>query len=273
MILVNTESGELLDAAAAERRAEHIRLRLDAIADNYTVIMPMIREAIEKRDDMALGYRSPGEYVKDRFGAALGRLGMDVRREVVRELTEAGLSTRAIAPVVGVTQQMVVKDVAATRDNPVVTSSPPPVEAPTPPAVTGIDGKTYPQRKSRTSHPRVDRSRAGVEKRTATIAELAGSGHTSAQIAAQVGIEDARVRMVARENGIDIPADRSTIKTKRPESTRIAGTTVTALEGLAMGVELIDYEAVESDPAWAESLKTSMKALNRFANHFKEQGR
>lgn len=126
MTLVNTETGELveaLDAAAAERRAMKISLRLDAIADNYEAVMPMIREAIEMRDDMALGYRSPGDYVSDRFGGALQRLGMDVRRAVVGELTAAGLSTRAIAPVVGVTQQMVVKDLRAIEgDNRVVTS-------------------------------------------------------------------------------------------------------------------------------------------------------
>ncbi len=162
---VNTDTGELLDSAAAERRAERISLRLDTIADNYAAVMPMIRDAIEKRDDLALGYRSPGEYVADRFGGSLQRLGMEVRRAVVGELTAAGLSTRAIAPVVGVSHVMVKKD----RDagvNPVNTSPEPefvsatealaeitqtPVvaedreaEATTGPApVVGIDGKTY----------------------------------------------------------------------------------------------------------------------------------
>ena len=99
-----------LDRAAAERRAERISLRLDAIADNYTAVMPMIRESIAKRDDIALGYRSVSEYVADRFGGALSRLGVDVRREVVRELTTAGMSTRAIAPVVGVSKDTVHRD-------------------------------------------------------------------------------------------------------------------------------------------------------------------
>lgn len=98
------------DAAAAERRAERIRLRLDAIADNYTAVLPMIRQAIEMRDDVALGYRSVGDYVADRFGAALDSLGVDVRLAVVRELAEAGLSSRAIAPVVGVTDRQVRRD-------------------------------------------------------------------------------------------------------------------------------------------------------------------
>lgn len=124
--MVDIATGEIVefDKAAAERRAERITLRLDAIADNYVAVMPMIREAIEKRDDLALGYRSPGEYVADRFGGALQRLGVDVRREVVRELTAAGMSTRAIAPVVGVSQQMVQKDRRAIEsgDNRVVTT-------------------------------------------------------------------------------------------------------------------------------------------------------
>jgi len=103
MTLVDHRTGEVIefDRAAAERRAERITMRLDAIAENYSRVLPMIREAIEKRDDIALGYRSPGDYVSDRFGNALSNLGLDVRRAVVKELTDAGLSTRAIAPVVG----------------------------------------------------------------------------------------------------------------------------------------------------------------------------
>lgn len=132
MTLVNTQTGEVIefDRAAAERRAERIRLRLDSIADSYTAVMPMIREAIEKRDDVALGYRSVSEYVSDRFGGALTRLGVEVRREVVRELTEAGMSSRSIAPIVGVSDRMVRKD-QSTGGNPVPTSP-----SPETPAVT-----------------------------------------------------------------------------------------------------------------------------------------
>lgn len=108
-------TGEVIefDKAAAERRAERITLRLDSIADNYAAVMPMIREAIEKRDDIALGYNSPTAYVSDRFGGSLQRLGVEVRRSVVKELTEAGMSTRAIAPVVGVSNKTVSQDIRA----------------------------------------------------------------------------------------------------------------------------------------------------------------
>lgn len=161
MTLVNVETGELVefDRAAAERRAERITLRLDAIAENYSRVLPMIREAIEKRDDIALGYRSPSEYVADRFGQALTGLGVDVRRAVVGELTEAGLSTRAIAPVVGVSERTAAYDAArvqpCTPQTPEGASFPPrsdvhatdegaPEASPARPPVTGIDGKTYP---------------------------------------------------------------------------------------------------------------------------------
>lgn len=178
MTVVDTRTGEVVefDRAAAERRAERITLRLDSIAENYRAVMPMIREAIEKRDDIALGYRSPGEYVADRFGQSLANLGIQVRRAVVAELTEAGLSTRAIAPVVGVSNKTVHGDLTAgvTRgntstsnlpddttgeevtpsgaDQPVTAGAPEVEESPGrrvehSPAprrpVTGLDGKTY----------------------------------------------------------------------------------------------------------------------------------
>jgi len=181
MNLLDTVTGELVefDRASAERRAERITLRLDAIADNYRAVLPLIREAIEKRDDIALGYRSPGEYVADRFGQSLAGLGVDVRRAVVGELTEAGLSTRAIAAPLGVSEGTVRSDLKQVRsathltqtpasdlhDQPTAASSAPvasdveqapggegngeaPVHHPEDPSprspVTGIDGKTYP---------------------------------------------------------------------------------------------------------------------------------
>lgn len=180
MTLVNTVTGELVefDRAAAERRAERITLRLDTIADNYRAVLPMIREAIEKRDDLALGYRSPGDYISDRFGQSLAGLGIEVRRAVVGELTEAGLSTRAIAPVVGTSHETVRSDLRSGVKDLTPAQTPEPADdgeadagsgqtpeggrvqpdagsptpdtsgerpAPSPSPVTGIDGKTYPR--------------------------------------------------------------------------------------------------------------------------------
>jgi hypothetical protein len=123
----------------------------------------------------------------------------------------------------------------------------------------------------RSATGRVDRSRAGTAQRVATIRDLAEQGYTSRQIAEKVGVLDERVREISRTYDVDIPADRATRKTKQPQSTRIAATTVTALEGLAMGVDLIDYDALEIDPTWAESLRDSLKILNGFAKHITKE--
>jgi hypothetical protein len=148
----------------AERLSSRISARLDGIADNYVAVMPLIREALNRNVYDVLGYPSHGAYVKDRFGDALGKLGIELRREIVRELSSAGLSTRAIAPVVGVSDYTVRQDIAAGARSlaPDPTSYVPAVivnestgevidDAPvtstdthTTKVVHGLDGKSYP---------------------------------------------------------------------------------------------------------------------------------
>lgn len=155
MTVVNVETGELvdlLDREQAERLTTRISLKLDAMADTYVGVMPLIREAIVRQAYVALGYRSVGEYVADRFGGSLGKLGVEIRREVVRELTDAGMSTRAIAPVVGVSDRQVRYDVGRVSHLPEAPEGgavdEPETVAPRSP-VTGIDGKTYTPPKTR----------------------------------------------------------------------------------------------------------------------------
>ena len=149
-------SGQSIDRADAELRAEQIRRHLDDLADTYSVVMPMIREAIEQQDYFALGYRSPGEYVSDRFGGALTRLGADVRRVVVAELSAAGMSVRAIAPVVGASVGTVHSDQVFRTEHLEAGEPQSPAhhkvaeeaadECPRLAPVIGIDGKTYGKR-------------------------------------------------------------------------------------------------------------------------------
>jgi len=141
MTLVDTGTGEILDVEEAERRASYICTDLDAAAGSFEHAMGLMRQAITERDDIALGYRSPGDYVSDRFGGRLSRLGVDLRREVVRELTEAGMSTRAIAPVVGVDQKTVVRDRRAGEANASPAPSPV-VEAEVPDSAESVAGDT-----------------------------------------------------------------------------------------------------------------------------------
>jgi hypothetical protein len=114
--LMVVETGEVVVQMTAEEASSittQISVKLDALADNYESVMPLIRDAITRQAHAALGYNSPGAYVAERFGRALSRLGGHLRREVSRELSEAGLSTRAIAPVVGVSHMTVARDVAS----------------------------------------------------------------------------------------------------------------------------------------------------------------
>ena len=94
----------------AERITARIADKLDGIADNYEQVMPLIREALTRQAHVALGYASVTAYVSERFSGALSRLSRDIRVPVVQELSAAGMSTRAIAPIVGTTHKTVVKD-------------------------------------------------------------------------------------------------------------------------------------------------------------------
>lgn len=104
----------------ARRWAERARLDLEAAADRGESGLSKIRTAISERHDEALGYRSLGDYLRTEYADALGNVcrvfGVEFRRQVVAELTEAGLSTRAIAPVVGADYSTVSRDRARVAD-------------------------------------------------------------------------------------------------------------------------------------------------------------
>ena len=74
------------------------------------------------------------------------------------------------------------------------------------------------------------------------------------------------MRQVAREHGIEIPADAVVGRTRRPDANRIVRETAHALEGLAMSVALAD--PADLDPAeaaeWAASLARSIRVLSQF---------
>lgn len=151
-------TGEVVEAMStveAERITARIADKLDAIADNLEQVLPLIGEALTRRAWEAMGYASPTAYVSERFAGSLSRLTPEVRRPVVAQLSAAGMSTRAIAPVVGVSQSSVRDDIQVSR-----TYSPAPTDVsgalPEAPAVVGIDGKTY-QRSATTEPPKPKR--------------------------------------------------------------------------------------------------------------------
>jgi hypothetical protein len=180
-----------LTPSDAERLTTRIVSRLEVLADTRDAVMPLLREAIEGQAHIALGYPSPGAYAQDRFGGALARLGVEMRREVVAELTAAGLSTRAIAPVVGVSNKTVQLDrqvlppvtphLNGEASDWLVTAG---EHEPTTEAdlarVTGVDGKSYRRTPTLPSAPplrtpeeiNAEQAAEGLARALATLASL-----------------------------------------------------------------------------------------------------
>lgn len=175
----------------AQRLTERIRLSLDSVAQTWDRLASQVAEAYQRRADKALGYESWADYAQAEFGEKTASIAAPIRRELVSTLSAEGMSTRAIAPAVGVSQQAVSKELhhpdvttklspapAAARDAKVPQSGPPaPTSAPAaephpskswsdfaavveqqvnaqpePARVTGLDGKTY--QKPKTPTPR-----------------------------------------------------------------------------------------------------------------------
>lgn len=101
----------------AERLTERIRHAAASFVEAKEKLTRFIGEAQEGRAWEALGFRSWTEYVAQVFSdTPLMRLTRDERRELVAELSEAGMSTRAIAPIVGAPRETVRRDVLSAGD-------------------------------------------------------------------------------------------------------------------------------------------------------------
>ncbi|MFD1202442.1 hypothetical protein ACFQ3U_11110, partial [Leucobacter albus] len=100
-----------IDIDAAQRRAERIRFHATNANEAMQSLLKLVKTAQELDDHVTLGYASWTAYVTDLFGDEPLRLARDVRRELVAELSDAGMSTRAIAPIVGVSHMQVSNDV------------------------------------------------------------------------------------------------------------------------------------------------------------------
>lgn len=110
------------------------------------------------------------------------------------------------------------------------------------------------------------------KQRADKVVELADQGHSSRQIAKLIGIGEKGLADIVRDFEIQVPADKAMKRTRRHDSNRIAQETVNALQGLVMGVELINYDDLDVGEAchWATSLSESFRALNRFHKEIKE---
>ena len=110
---IDTATGEVIDRMT---EAEARRLTTEAQSEFRSAVAhhdrgwQIVVATIQAGGHEVLGYRSSSDYLEHEFAEVLAGLDVSGRRVAVRELSKIGMSTRAIAPVVGVSQDTVVKD-------------------------------------------------------------------------------------------------------------------------------------------------------------------
>lgn len=184
---IDAVTGEVVELTEAEARrlTERIRSALDRVSTAWVDLAERITEAYQRRADLALGYGSWSEYAEAELKPAEG-LAADVRRQLVGMLSAQGMSTRAIAPTVGVSVATAKRDVQVAQPEPpaahervdpatgevldldthrreVLTDAEQnghivaltgPASVTTPGRVVGLDGKTYARPEPKTTEPR-----------------------------------------------------------------------------------------------------------------------
>lgn len=121
--------------ADARRHVTRIRLTASIVRENLPKLWRLIEEAKNGGDDRLLGYASWTAYVTDVFSDEPMRLPREERQQLVSMLAGEGMSTRAIAPIVGVDNKTVhndLKRVAVVENS---TPAGPSIIAPADPAV------------------------------------------------------------------------------------------------------------------------------------------
>lgn len=116
------------------------------------------------------------------------------------------------------------------------------------------------------------KTREAVTHREDKVREMAAAGNTSAQIAEALDVHQGTVKNIAQRIGVEITADRIVGKARRHDPNRIVSETAIALDGLAFGISLVDFDGLDTDQIedWATSISTSLRALTRFHKQLKE---
>lgn len=122
-----------LSESEAQKLTEKIRITAHNYADARQKLQGYVAEAKAGNAHLALGYASWTAYLSEVLGEEPMRLARGERQEMVQMLSAEGMSTRAIAPIVGASQRTVVNDVEQVSNFAHVEPS----------LVQGIDGKTY----------------------------------------------------------------------------------------------------------------------------------
>lgn len=102
-----------------------------------------------------------------------------------------------------------------------------------------------------------DRTAAALAARNDRMRQMAADGHTSRQIAVEVGLGIEGCRLRLRELGIDVPADKVAGRNMLPNANRIIESIVMDAENLTADVGLIDFDSLDR-----ERIREWLKALN-----------
>lgn len=156
----------VMSVSEAEKLTERIRYMAMSVRDGVEKLQQLVSQAQDGQAHLALGYKSWTAYIADVMGEEPLQLrSREERREVVSWLAGQGMSTRAIAPVVGADHVTVSRDLRAGVADETPASPESPVEptfdptpswdvvntdtgevtepAPQPRSITGMDGRTY----------------------------------------------------------------------------------------------------------------------------------
>lgn len=134
----------IMDADDARRLTERIRITATNARESLTKLQGLVEEAQRGQAHVALGYKSWTAYLADVFGDAPMLLPKDERREVVQWLASEGMSTRDIAPVLGIGNATAHRDIVATVSNETVQR---------PSTVMSHDGRERPSTYTRPAPP------------------------------------------------------------------------------------------------------------------------
>ncbi len=109
--MISDPTAVVVPISDARRRCQQLHLLLESMTRQKEKVLTLVSEAKEQDDHLTLGYPSWPAYVSAEFARALSDLTRDDRRWAAVALAQTGMSSRAIAPIVGVTDRQVRADV------------------------------------------------------------------------------------------------------------------------------------------------------------------
>lgn len=131
---VTGQAVAVMDIDDARRLTERIRYSALGVRDGMEKLQNLVDQAQAGSAHIALGFKSWTDYLSQTLGQEPLRLARDDRQALVGYLAGEGMSTRAIAPIVGASQSVVDRDIRVTQNGS--------VERPA--TVTSLDGRQRP---------------------------------------------------------------------------------------------------------------------------------